>query len=255
VDELDSEIAELRRRLDELEGRKRSKAQEPATLEPPPINVKASPDRLAGWSPLIAAGLLISAVVGLGFCSVGQGGSKPSGNLTTEATALTSPAENSTATASISPPPNWNYSDEKDAMTDKVTHTACTTSTNMVHLNPPYSDVDAQLCIRRSPRFGLDVFINLNGSGQILCRSYEDCTVHVRYDEKPRQIISGTGSSDGSSNIVFLRGAPRIIEQLRHSHVFRVELEYYEAGVQMLEFNTSGFEWPISGKSKGDSHN
>lgn len=145
---------------------------------------------------------------------------------------------------------NWNVSDDVDPMTDKVTHIACSTSKNEVHLNPPYSSVDARLCVRKSPKYGLDVFIALNGDGQILCRSYDGCTVHVRYDSGQRQAISASGASDGSSNVVFLNGESRIVEQLKSAESFKVELEFYEAGDQMLEFDTGGFEWGLKAAKK-----
>lgn len=139
---------------------------------------------------------------------------------------------------------NWIYSEENDPMTDKKTYTACTVSKNNVLLTPPYGAVDARLCIRSSPKFGTDVFVALNGDGQILCRSYEDCNLSIRYDKKSRDSIRGAGASDGSSNVVFLRTPKQVIQNLKGTNTFLIELEFYQAGSQTLEFSTNGLEWP-----------
>lgn len=138
----------------------------------------------------------------------------------------------------------WTYTDETDPMTDRKTRFACTTSTNRVQLNPPYVDVTARLCLRQSPRHGLDVFVTLDGDGQIICRSYSDCAVKIRFGEGLVQSFSATDAADGSSNIVFITNAQRFVNGVQSADRTRIELTLYEAGVQPIEFNTSTLEWP-----------
>ncbi len=128
-------------------------------------------------------------------------------------------------------------------MHDTETKSACTTSTNNIQLDAPYSPTDARLCIRRSPRFGLDVYVELSGDGQILCE-VEECTVHVRFDQEKPVAWTATGASDGSSNIIFFRRQGALIDHLKHAKRTIVALEYYQAGVQDLTFNTGGLSWP-----------
>ena len=139
---------------------------------------------------------------------------------------------------------SWAYLDNADPMTDRLTSTACTTSTNQVRLDAPYEDVAAELCIRQSPKWGLDVFVQLRGDGQILCRPFRDCAVKVRFGEGAQQSFSAADSADGSSNIIFLTNASRFVTGVKAADLTRIELTLYQAGNQIVEFNTKGLEWP-----------
>ena len=141
-------------------------------------------------------------------------------------------------------PAGWDYSSSADPMTDRKTETACITSTNQVLQTSPYHNTTARLCIRQSPRYGLDAYVVLNGGGQILCRSYDGCTFKVRFDQSPQQSFSGGGSADGSSNIVFVRNAQRFVTSAKAADVTRIEIQLYQAGNQILEFPTMGLVWP-----------
>jgi len=236
------EIAALRRRLAELEAEE-GPAPSASSISHPP------PKEMPRWAIIGGCAVILLIVLALSSSNSSPattGNAATDQPLTVNEAGAASPAAaeaNSEASSPAVEPANWTYRDVDDAMTDKPTHFACTTSVNSVNLNPPYQNVDARLCVRRSSKFGLDTFVELNGDGQILCRSYEGCTVHVRYDQRPRQAVSGTSASDGSSNIVFLNSASRIVEQLRNSKRMLVELEFYEAGNQTLEFNTADFKW------------
>ena len=120
---------------------------------------------------------------------------------------------------------------------------ACTTSTDTVRLGWPYGSQTANLCIRKGPKFGLDAYVALSGDGQIMC-SLWNCTVHVRFDKRPAQGFPATRASDGSSNIIFLNRTQRLIDELKKSSVTHVELEFFQAGVQVLTFDTAQLQWP-----------
>jgi hypothetical protein len=141
------------------------------------------------------------------------------------------------------PPSPWSYQEQASAMDDAKTKIACTSSTNQVTLDFPYKNTGASLCIRRSPKFGLDAFVTLDGEGQILCRTYDGCTVRVRFDARPARAFPGVDAADHSTNIVFIKSVPKLIAELRKSDKATVELEFYQNGVQSLEFDTQQFEW------------
>ncbi len=232
-----------------------------------PLSSGPTPGTSASGMPPLTRGLMIGGALGfvLGAfvgCGVG-GGSHPSA--TPAQTALNTPPDTRPAdgaskpapastpasatpavadTPSVDPSGSWTYRETKDPMRDSVTKVACTTSTNEVRLDPPYADVSADLCIRKGARFGTDVYVHLNGDGQILCTSYEGCSVHARFDDGKAQAFSAAGASDGSSNIIFFSNANRVIPSLTHAGTTRVEIELYEGGVQQLEFDTRGLKWP-----------
>ena len=165
----------------------------------------------------------------------------------TEDIELVEPTPTETPAAPVTPatpPTPWSYTTDLDPMTDRPTHIACSTSTNMVDLESPYSDVGARLCIRQSPQHGLDVYVALLGDGQIICRSYNNCSVNVRFGDGEQQSFSATDAADGSSNIIFVTNAQRFVTGVKGEPITRIQLTFYQAGVQVVEFNTAGLEWP-----------
>lgn len=129
-------------------------------------------------------------------------------------------------------------------MTDRATRFACTVSTNQVQQNWPYQATPVRLCIRSSPKFGLDVYATLLGDGQIICRSYSQCTTKIRFADRAQQTFSAADAADGSSNVIFVTNAARFVEGVKTANVTRMELTIYQAGTQVIEFPTHGLEWP-----------
>jgi hypothetical protein len=128
-------------------------------------------------------------------------------------------------------------------MTDQTVKTACVTSSNEVHLSSPYGPRSAQLCIRQHPEFGRDVYLSLNGSGQILCRSYDNCTIPIRFDDGAVQRFTGNEPSDNSSETVFVANEGRFITSAKSASRIRVQLEFYQNGNQTFDFPAKGLEW------------
>ena len=194
----------------------------------------------------LSSGMVLAGLSLLGACS--QIDNTPAANA--PALAANSPAPaNQTAgagtTASQAPvPTSWDYQAEKDPMTDGVTYTACTTSTNQVALNLPYGTVNAELCVRQSPKYGLDVIVRLDGDGQFMCQSYEDCRVNVRFGSAPQQHWMAIGPSDNSTTAIFLRKQSRVVAALKNAPTTLVEATFYDAGDQTMQFNTAGLVWP-----------
>ena len=142
-------------------------------------------------------------------------------------------------------PSTWIYNSKIDPMTDRLTRWACVSSTNQIQQNRPYSNVFARLCIRSSPTMGLDTYIVLEGDGQILCRSYNDCTLKVRFDDNSISSFSGTEPSDNSTNFVFISNSTRFLENVKKADRTIIELVMYQSGNQTLSFPTKELQWPI----------
>ena len=139
--------------------------------------------------------------------------------------------------------PEWRYSSQNDPMNDRPTRTACVWSTNEVVLDFPYGNTRAELCLRDSPQYGRDAYVALEGNGQILCYSYRDCIVRVRFDDEEARTFPAVGPSDNSTNIVFIRNRDRLERGLRSAERTAIQIEFYQAGQQALIFPTAGFDW------------
>jgi hypothetical protein len=141
-------------------------------------------------------------------------------------------------------PPTWVYYSSQDEMAGQPAKFACVESSNTVSLQWPYGEVAGRLCLRDSPRHGVDVMVSLQDRGQILCRSYDGCTISVKFDEGAVQRFSAVGPSSLDSDMVFLTNTSRFIRSAQSAAVTRVELEFYEAGSQAFVFPTADLVWP-----------
>lgn len=230
----DEEIAELRRRLAELESEPRD-APEP--VAPPVARVAAPPTGVRRlWLILGAAVIVLLVIVGV----TGNPSTTPAASSNVVAPDKVVPL------APIEPVSPWVYSDLDDPMATTKGVIACTTSKNEVMLDFPYKPVTADLCIRKMPRGGLNIFVRLNGDGQILCTSYEGCSVLVRHDEMAPHGVHAVGPADNSSNAIFFNGETKLLGRIQSSKITRVELNLYQAGQQTVEFNTADLQWPPS---------
>lgn len=251
MDDKQREIAELEARLAALK----------AEPEPAP---SAAPPEKRGNNLRVWGGVLLGLAVVVGIALSTRSG-EPSEHANSfgaaaeaerAANAASAAADEAMAAAAAAgigepetsaPPPTgttWSYRDQPDPMTDKLTRWACTTSTNRAMLDRPYEPVSADLCLRQSPRYGLDAIVQLNGAGQILCRSYDGCTLKIRFGDGAQQSFSGASAADGSSNVVFISNASRFITAVKSAPATKIQLTFYRAGDQVLEFNTDELEWP-----------
>jgi hypothetical protein len=136
----------------------------------------------------------------------------------------------------------WQYRDKEDKMTGGTTRSALVKSTNTVRFGPPYGgEQHGRLQLRTDPRYGRDVIFFIE-RGQLMCRSYEECTVLVRFDEGKPERFSAIGPSDNSSDAVFIRGYDRFLSKMRNSKTIRISISVYQNGDQVFEFDVSGFD-------------
>ncbi len=223
------EIERLRARLAELEAKRPSKS-----------GWGFSGGYFGCFGVLGALLTLVVLLAALGQCS------RDVATHNSSSTTVTPTAPSSKAQSQVPPESEistWTYTETADAMHDTKTKFACVTSTNEVRLDFPYHDTTAQVCLRKSPQYGLDAFISLNGNGQILC-GIESCTVHVRFDKGAVQSFPGVEPADHSSNVLFINSTQRLISALKKSSTTVVELQFFQQGSQQLIFNTKGLKWP-----------
>ncbi|MFM2347524.1 MAG: hypothetical protein RL654_2277 [Pseudomonadota bacterium] len=143
----------------------------------------------------------------------------------------------------------WTYDKSEDKMTGGATRHAFVLSTNTVNFSSPYSgEQHGRLSIRTDPKYGRDVIFSIE-RGQLLCRSYEDCDVLVRFDDAKPERFSAIGPADNSTETVFLRNYERFLGKLRKAKTVRISLNVYQQGAPVFEFDVSGFnEAKYSGK-------
>lgn len=159
--------------------------------------------------------------------------------------------EKVTATAEPAPPKpepqteltgqQWIYSVREDKMTGGATHQAFVLSTNTVNFDFPYAgEQHGRLSLRTDPKYGRDIIFSIE-RGQLLCQSYEDCDVLVRFDNGKPEKFSAVGPADNSSETVFFRNYDRFLGKLLKAKTVRISLNVYQQGAPVFEFDVSGF--------------
>jgi hypothetical protein len=136
----------------------------------------------------------------------------------------------------------WVYSESKDEMRGTTARFASVQSENTVDLHFPYGEVHGELWIRRRPEDGLNVGFEVE-KGQVLCHSFSDDYVSMKFDNGPVQKFRCTGSSDGSSETAFIVDEQRALAGLKRAKRTIVEAEFFQQGRQQFVFDTAGLVW------------
>lgn len=136
----------------------------------------------------------------------------------------------------------WSYNAQKDEMRGTESRYAELTSENEIDLDFPYGRQGGRLTVRQNPENGLDVMLSVE-SGQILCNSFGNSRVSVKFDNGPVQSMGCTDSSDGSNNVAFFTNQTRMLAGLKKAKRTVVEAEFFQMGRQQFVFETAGLEW------------
>ncbi len=140
------------------------------------------------------------------------------------------------------PGSQWFYHQHDDKMGKGVVYQAYVLSSNTVEFGFPYSGTQhATLALRTHPRNGKDIIFRIE-KGQILCHSYEDCTVLVRFDDDPPTNYSAVGAADNSTETIFIRNYDRFIGKVLKAKRVRISVNIYQQGAPAFEFDVSSFD-------------
>lgn len=201
-------------------------------------------DKPMGCGSVVGIFFLGLVVIGL-FASLSPSGSQ------SEAPAADSQAvtEPSTATQTFAVPEpeselgsQWTYRQSSDDMSNGSVYHAFTSSTNTAEFDFPYSgEQHATLTLRTHPRWGKDLIFRIE-KGQLLCNSYDGCTVLVRFDDGKAERFSAIGPEDNSSEVLFIQNYGRFVEKMLKASRVRVAVSVFQEGNPTFEFDVSGFD-------------
>ena len=136
----------------------------------------------------------------------------------------------------------WSYDSSPEGMSGKPVRTASVMSSNTIDLGFPYGGSQrARLLLRRHPRWGNDVILAIE-RGQILCHSFDDCYVAVRFDDEKLHRYEGNPPSDNSSESLFIPAFGTFMKNLSGAKKLKIEIKIYQQGNQVFEFDVSGFK-------------
>lgn len=157
------------------------------------------------------------------------------------------------------PGSQWSYLQGADPMDKGMIYQAWVSSSNTVSFDFPYSgEQNAKLTLRTHPRYGKDLIFSIE-KGQILCPSYEDCIVLVRFDDEQAVKYNAVGADDNSSETIFLRNYGSFVGKMRKAKRVRIAANIFHEGAPVFEFDVSDFDQnkykpkPASKKASGGS--
>lgn len=135
----------------------------------------------------------------------------------------------------------WSYRSSTDPMTSGTTRQASIQSENTVSFDFPYRGPQhGTLILRDHPSHGRDVILSIE-RGQILCRSYEDCNITIRFDQKSPTRWRAVGPSDNSTDTIFIRNSAEFRRRMRSADAVRIQIPVYQEGNVLFEFEVGGF--------------
>lgn len=78
--------------------------------------------------------------------------------------------------------------------------------------------------------------------GQLLCPSYEGCTILVRFDNGEPASFSANPPADHSTESVFITNYDRFVTKMRVAKQVRISPQVYQQGSVVFTFDVSGFD-------------
>lgn len=141
---------------------------------------------------------------------------------------------------------SWEFRSDTDEMTSKTARYASVQSSNTFALGFPYEgEQRASLTVRRHPRMGLDILLQIE-RGQFNC-GVSGTSFPVRFDSRqPREWGINEPADSGNTTTVFFADADALLERIRDARKMRVEASIYGHGNVVMEFDVHGFRWPKS---------
>jgi hypothetical protein len=136
----------------------------------------------------------------------------------------------------------WRYSSDTDPMASRPSRTASIDSENTVEFDFPYEGQQhATLTLRNHPSYGRDVIVQIR-EGQILCPSYDSCSIRIRFDDGPAERWTAAGAADNSTTVLFIRNYSRFVQRMRNAKIVRIQIPVYQEGAPTFDFRVSGFD-------------
>ena len=137
---------------------------------------------------------------------------------------------------------NWSYQEDKDQMTGEKRYFALCNSTNTESFKFPYEGGSSFILQVRNMSGENEVLISVS-KGQFTSNVMENKSLRVKFDEdKPIQ-VGYTGTSDASSDIIFLTKPATFLKKLSTAKKVAIEAEFFQEGYRIMNFDVDGLKW------------
>lgn len=195
------------------------------------------------WAGIVFIGLILISVV-RSLVSGSKDKTTVTTTSTTDSTKAGAVSGSSSTTTTETIPSAWKYSEEEDKMTSKKNFYAQVDAKDELDFKFPYNGGSvATLGIIKRSTGATDMALSVT-KGQIMAaHGLGNGKISIRFDDSAAQTMGVTGAADGSSNIVFFQGAPKLLAKLKTAKRVFIQAEFFDNGSAVMEFNTAGLEW------------
>lgn len=135
---------------------------------------------------------------------------------------------------------NWTYDIDEVGIDKTKSIYAINRSINSLDLKFPYNGSNHGSLVIRKMKNKIEILLSID-KGQIIGEIY-NIKGKIKFDNSNSFSFTANKSNDGSSNIVFIKNPSAILEKIRKSKKMLVEVELYNNGIQVIEFNIDGFK-------------
>ena len=136
----------------------------------------------------------------------------------------------------------WEYRDYEDKASGKTAFKASLLSENKINLSFPYSgSQNGTLSVRNHPRWGKNIFLKIE-KGQILSidgYSFDNKYFLVRFDDGDVKRWNYVGSSDQSSDIIFISNEKKFLKQLTTANKIYITINTLALNIMLKSYNSS----------------
>lgn len=137
----------------------------------------------------------------------------------------------------------WNYQVSEDPMGRGKIKNAVLSSVNQVEFQFPYAGAQrGTIQLRLHPKLGQDAILFVQ-RGQFKCSSINRCLISVKFGDKKPLSFEALEPSDGSTNYLFVKDSKRFIAGMKNEDRLLVEVEFFQEGNRVFEFDVSGLQW------------
>jgi len=137
----------------------------------------------------------------------------------------------------------WEYRNYEDKASGKTAFKASLLSENKINLSFPYQgSQNGTLSVRNHPRWGKNIYLKIE-QGQILSidgYSFDNKYFLVRFDDGDVKKWNYVGSSDQSSDIIFISNEKKFLKQLTAANKIYITINLYQDGQYTFVFDPKG---------------
>ncbi|MBO7559114.1 MAG: hypothetical protein J6T52_11560 [Bacteroidaceae bacterium] len=132
----------------------------------------------------------------------------------------------------------WDFSIEKDEMTDSKNIWASIISDNSISQDFPYEGLTfAKITIRYMKKYGFDAIISIT-KGQIHGNRYNGNNyITARFDDRTPKKYYYNEAADGSSEMVFISSKSDFIKKCKQAKDIKIDIPIFQAGRPLFIFH------------------